>query len=290
MVLTPSQRLCLIKEISNRLASEEWNFIDVILEQFGLPRSNEWGGTKNSYSVGMTKDASDEALVDLARHAGYEIEIGNNVGIDPAFWRKGMFRLFLSHLSLHREFAAKVQEALLPYGISAFVAHNDIEPTLEWQVQIEVALTTADGLTAFLHSDFHASNWTDQEIGFAMGRGIPIFAVRLGQDPYGFIGRFQAFNGNGKSAKALAIELFDAYRKNKQTQKRMSEVLVKLFEESGSFAEAKMRIQHLEEMNTWDSSFSKRVRSAAESNTQINNSFGVPERVAGLLKKWSKPS
>ena len=42
-----------------------------------------------------------------------------------------------------------------------------------------------------------------------MGRGIPVFSVRLGQVPYGFIGRFQAFNGNGKSQKDLATELFE---------------------------------------------------------------------------------
>jgi hypothetical protein len=49
------------------------------------------------------------------------------------------------------------------------------------------------------------------------------------------IGRFQAFIGEGKGAAALARELFDAYRTNKQTQRRMSEVLVALFEQSESF-------------------------------------------------------
>jgi nucleoside 2-deoxyribosyltransferase len=194
----------------------------------------------------------------------------------------------VSHLAIHRAYAAQLQEVLLEFGISCFIAHNDIEPTLEWQTQIETALATCDVLIALLHENFHASNWTDQEIGFAMGRGVPAFAVRFGQDPYGFIGRFQAFNGNKKTAAALARELFDAYRKNKQTQRRMSEILVGLFEESGSFAEAKAPIGFLEDLDLWEPSFSTRVRSAAKTNSQISQSWGVPERVTALLKKWSK--
>jgi hypothetical protein len=64
--------------------------------------------------------------------------------------------------------------------------------------------------------------------------GVPVFAVRLGETPYGFIGRFQAFNGNGKGTEDLARELFDSYRKNKQTQRKMGEVIVGLFEERGA--------------------------------------------------------
>jgi nucleoside 2-deoxyribosyltransferase len=199
-----------------------------------------------------------------------------------------MFKLFVSHLAAHRAFAADLQSSLLTYGISCFVAHNDIEPTSEWQAQIETALATSDALVALLHESFHASNWTDQEIGFAMGRSIPVFAVRFAQDPYGFIGRFQAFNGNGKAAAALARELFDAYRKNKQTQRRMAEVLVSLFEASGSFAEAKANITYLEELEVWEPSFSERIRAAAKSNSQIINSWSTPVRVEALATKWAK--
>jgi hypothetical protein len=90
-----------------------------------------------------------------------------------------------------------------------------------------------------------------------MGRGgVPAFTIRLGETPYGFIGRFQALNGHGKIAKELARELFDSYCKNKQTQRRMGEVLVGLFEQSVSFASAKSHMGHLEELETWDPSFS----------------------------------
>lgn len=288
MPLSASKRITLLTEISARLQMEEWPLIDLTLSQFGLPTTAEWqGGSKSSYVIEMSKSANDNLLIELAQHVGYLFEEIPKPGIDPPFWRKIMFCLFISHLSSEKVFAAELQEALLAYGISGFVAHNDIEPTLEWQTQIETALATADALVALLHPAFHASNWTDQEIGFAMGRGLPVFAVRFGQDPYGFIGRFQGFVGGGKTPEALAREVFDSYRKNKQSQKRMGEVLLNLFEDSSSFIAAKARIGYLEQLEVWDSSFVPRLEAAAEANSQISGSWGVSERVEILAKKWA---
>lgn len=288
MQLSPSHRVLLKKEIAARLGREEWPLIDVTLKEFSLPLTDNWSDTKDAYVLKMIGKATDEQLLDLAQHVGFQFEYAAPPRVEPPFWRKGMFRLFVSHLASERAFAAELQEALLYYGISGFIAHNDIEPTQEWQTQIETALATCEALVALLHEDFHASMWTDQEIGFAMGRGVPVFSVRFGQDPYGFIGRFQAFNGGKKSAASLAGELFAAYRTNKQTQRRMSEILVGLFEQSVSFAESKARIGHLEKLELWESSFAKRIRSAVDNNSQVSNSFGVPERVEKLAKKWAK--
>ena len=132
MPLSASQRVALIKEIARRLCNEDWSMIDVALEQFGLPTSDQWGSSGEPYVLEMIKRAQDQALIDLALHVGYHFE-ASVAGIDPPFWRKGMLRLFISHLAAHREFAKQLQEALLDYGISAFVAHSDIEPTKEWQ-------------------------------------------------------------------------------------------------------------------------------------------------------------
>ncbi|MGH9729302.1 MAG: toll/interleukin-1 receptor domain-containing protein [Candidatus Acidiferrales bacterium] len=258
------------------------------MKEFSLPSTNDWPGDKDAYVLSMVEDASDQVLIDLAQHVGFHFEETVTPRVDPPFWRKGMLRLFVTHLSEHRAFAAELQEALRNFGISGFIAHRDIEPTQEWQTEIETALATCDALVALLHEGFHASNWTDQEIGSAMGRGVPVFAVRFGEDPYGFIGRFQAFDGNCKSAKTLARELFDSYSRNKQTQRRMSEVLIRLFEESSSFAEAKMLIGHLESLTSWEPSFSSRVKSAVKSNSQVSGSWGVPERVTALAGKWAK--
>ncbi len=111
---------------------------------------------------------------------------------EKRIWSDSGFRVFLSHKTEAKLETAELKQALKLYGISCFVAHEDIHPTHEWQYEIENALSSMDALVALMTEEFHDSNWTDQEVGFAFGRGVPIIAVRLGKDPYGFIGKFQA--------------------------------------------------------------------------------------------------
>lgn len=288
MALSPSERIRLIRDVSQRLGEEEYPLIDLTLRQFGLPWTESWSDTKLAYVIQMVEGAADGVLLELARHVGARTDVAAP-RVEPAFWRPGMFRVFISHLAAERAYAADLQKALQRYGITSFVAHNDIVPTLEWQVQIETALATTDSLVALLHPNFQLSAWTDQEIGFAMGRGLRVFTVRLGQDPYGFMGPFQAFNGLGKDPRVLAFELFNAYRSNKDTQVKMGDSLVGLFEQSESFAEAKRNVGYLNDLVVWDPSFSSRVAAAVKANGQIAGSWGVPERVDALLLKWGAP-
>ena len=286
MALSPSQRVALIKESSARLSQEEWPLIDLTLKQFKLPWSDSWSGSSSSYIFSMVEAASDATLIDFARHLGYTLKDAGESQIEPNFWKPGMFRLFISHLASHGKFAGDLQEALCNLGISSFVAHKDIAPTTEWQDQIELGLATCDSLVALLHPDFHLSKWTDQEIGFAMGRQVPVTSIRFGEDPYGFIGRFQAFNGLNKEPKALATELFDAYRKNKQSQRKMSESIITLFAQSGTFAVATHRMRYLEELDVWDEDFPNRITLALNNNSQLSGAWGVPARIEKLLEKW----
>ena len=65
----------------------------------------------------------------------------------------------------------------------------------------------------------------------------------------------------------------------------MSEVLIQLFEQSHSYSDARTRISYLEKLETWDTSFSVRILSAARDNSQISDSYGVKERIDALVKK-----
>ena len=93
------------------------------------------------------------------------------------------------------------------FGASAFVAHEDIHPTRAWQDEIENALHSMDGFVAVMTSEFHDSLWTDQEVGFALARGVPIIALRMGKDPYGFLGRFQALSTDWENAPEGIVKL-----------------------------------------------------------------------------------
>src|SRR5665213_2557369 len=109
-------------------------------------------------------------------------------------WGSAGYRVFLSHKAEVKQQTAELKERLIPFGICCFVAHEDVYPTKEWQDEIENALGSMDAFAALMTDNFHESFWTDQEVGFAVARAVPLIAVKLGKDPYGFIGKFQALS------------------------------------------------------------------------------------------------
>lgn len=122
-------------------------------------------------------------------------------------WGTDGFRLFLSHKAEVKSQAATLKEGLKLFGVAAFVAHEDIHPTRAWQEEIENALHSMDGFVAIMTDGFHDSLWTDQEVGFALARGVPVIAVRLGKDPYGFLGKFQALSTDWDAAPEGIVKL-----------------------------------------------------------------------------------
>jgi hypothetical protein len=122
-------------------------------------------------------------------------------------WGNGPVRAFISHVSAHKELAHDLKQHLSTLGVASFVAHDDIEPMKAWESEIEKALLSMHVLLALMSADFRNSKWTDQEVGVAVGRGVRVVAFRMGTDPYGFIGRYQAFSV-GNEPSRMASEVF----------------------------------------------------------------------------------
>ncbi|WIM06798.1 MAG: toll/interleukin-1 receptor domain-containing protein [Candidatus Nitricoxidivorans perseverans] len=118
---------------------------------------------------------------------------------------------FLSHKSEVKREVSELKDRLRLFGISCFVAHEDIHPTKAWQHEIENALASMDGFVALMTESFHESDWTDQEVGFAFARGVPMIAVRLGKDPYGFIGKFQGLSSTWSNSAEGIVKVLIKY-------------------------------------------------------------------------------
>jgi hypothetical protein len=135
---------------------------------------------------------------------------GTRVVTDDAqkrIWGPDGFRLFLSHKAEMKRETALLKGKLQVFGVSCFVAHEDILATQAWQDEIENALASMDGFAALLTKGFHDSDWTDQEVGYALARRVPMIAVRLGKDPYGFIGKFQALTASWDECPEQLVRL-----------------------------------------------------------------------------------
>src|SRR2546425_3622997 len=68
-------------------------------------------------------------------------------------WEPDHFRLFITHVATRKIEAHELKRHLEPFYVSCFVAHDDIEPTREWEDEIEEALRTMDALAALLSPD-----------------------------------------------------------------------------------------------------------------------------------------
>ena len=114
---------------------------------------------------------------------------------------------FLSHKAEYKKQVSQIKEKLKTKNINCFVAHQDIEPSLEWQKEIIKALNTMHIFIGIVTDDFHEGSWTDQEIGYAYKRKIPRILVKLDNlPPQGFVSSEQALTASWSNIHEKIIE------------------------------------------------------------------------------------
>lgn len=175
-----------IKEDLNKLHNEQSEFIEEIFLEMEVVEDHEWRKESGLLVAGKRVVPPDAT---------------------KRIWGDDGFRVFLSHKTEVKKETAILKDGLRLFGITCFVAHEDIYPTKAWQDEIENALASMDGFVALMTDNFHDSDWTDQEVGYAVARGVPIIAVRLGKNPYGFIGKFQALTSTWTAADKDIVKI-----------------------------------------------------------------------------------
>ena len=276
------------RELQSRMTFSD---IDVYLHGFEVNFDKEISesNSKHVYVKYLLADASDEVIFQIADELeidhGFVSSSGRDLS-DSRFWIPGHFKLFLTHLASFKVNASALQSRLKPYGVSAFVAHEDIEPTKEWQDEIEKALLSMDALVAILIPDFHDSNWTDQEIGAAIGRDLLVIPIRHGLDPYGFIGKYQGFLATGLKVADVADALFGILSTHDKSRGTYAENLVQLFLLSNNQEENLQWLSLLYRFSSIPVRHLEKIRSNAPSKQTIVDDPVVLEQVNMLLKKY----
>lgn len=159
-------------------------------------------------------------------------------------WDTGMVRLFISHRDGDKKAAHELASHLKKRNVSCFVAHDAIEPDEDWQKEIERALQTMDAMLALITETFFESAWTNQEIGFALARGVPVISLKLGtKDPVGFIRNRQAIKGTPSRMDWNAGEVFEILAKRLPDSSTIRTGVLRYFMKAPSFAEAEMRFE-----------------------------------------------
>jgi hypothetical protein len=204
-------------------------------------------------------------------------------------WGPEHVRLFLSHKSSVKEDVSRLKQSFARCGIAAFVAHEDIEPTEEWQREIERALFSMDALVALLSSDYHDSDWTDQEAGVAIGRGVPLITIRLGRNPYGLMGKGQGLGGCGwDDTDSIAVKIFHLLHKCLPDKSRLFECALSAYTASTSWTDSAWKVKHL--LSFFKSLTEEQVAhivNAYRMNCQNKDSFNGMDLLKPLLENWT---
>ena len=235
-----------LKEYINKVHNIDNEFIDAVFIEMALEQDIDW--RKESGLL-----LSGKCIVQPQA--------------EKRVWGDEGFRLFLSHKSEVKQQTVEMKKRLRLFGISCFVAHEDIIPTQEWQTEIENALCSMDALVALMTEEFHDSLWTDQEVGFAFGRGVPIISVRLGKDPYGFIGKFQALSCSWETAPKEIVKLLVKYD-------RMIDSYIKAALECQSFDHGNTLAEVLPSIDKLSLEQAAKLVIAYNENSELRGSFG----------------
>lgn len=269
------ERLGLIDRIGRELQSRmSYGEIDTYLKAHGvnIKKSTSGINSKWVYSKELLSDEPENLVIRIADELNVphnHVVTGATKTFEATFWEPFHFKLFLSHLSSFKTTTGLLQSALRKFGISAFVAHVDIEPTREWLDEIEAGLHSMDALVAILMPGFKESNWTDQEVGFAVGKGVLVIPIMRGLEPYGFISKYQALNAKGKTVSVVAEEIFRVLASSPKTQVKMLSCLTEAILQSSSEIEAIEKVGFLASVKQLPSAHLQKLQEAAPSSAVL---------------------
>ena len=203
-------------------------------------------------------------------------------------WGEGTVRVFISHTHAYQARAASLQSDLAEFGIASFVAHKDIEPTTQWEAEIVKALQSMHVLVALLTPDFASSRWTDQEVGAAVGRGVPLFPVGMGLSPYGFMERIQAIPGalnDPGGAIRVSQTIFESILGDTRLGSKATELYVSALQNSTSYSRTGTLANSRDRIGTLEGQEVDAILDAYNTNNQVSGAGSFDEIILKLMQE-----
>lgn len=220
-------------------------------------------GDQSSYASSILEDLRNLSSTADEYFAGVIIEVedgsdpecreaipfSERVLTDPAnleIWKPGLARVFMSYRDRVKVEVQQIADAMETYGMSCFVAHETIPDDEDWQKVILDGLDTMEIMVAITTDDFSQSPYCMQEVGYALGRSIPVISLKIeGRDPSGFIAHKQAARGSLNAPITAAQKLAPLLSKRLRALDRYKSILINSFCHSPSFNEAKSRFERV---------------------------------------------
>jgi hypothetical protein len=192
------------------------------------------------------------------------------------------------YLKVNRFDHARVQRRRRRIVLHGRVGHVAVEPARGGNHQVGVVNVAARFLKIhpqLLTPGFGDSWWTNQKVGVALGRRVPVVSVQLGEDPRGFIGASQAIRAQNKDAAERARRLFEAFSGYPHLQPTLLSSLVRQWESVRSFSEGIRVMDLLNGCKAMPEDLLLRVENAYRDNDQLHNSVGVKRKYADFIAR-----
>ena len=149
---------------------------------------------------------------------------------------------FISYQVEDKSIAGNIRQLLEGIGIKGFLAHEDIEVSLEWRERILEEMSKASIFVCLLSKNYLFSPWCLQETGMAVLKNIIIVPLSLdGTIPTGFIGKYQATTINPE--RPMIRDLMPALLKYNKFDGL--NIIIELIGASGSFRVAEANFELL---------------------------------------------
>lgn len=297
--MKPGERIRFIKECAESLLTRPLPEAQLILDQFGFQTWDPDSGFDSiehiDYFIQLVKDGGDTDILALHEYVSGE-DAAPGVSVSNRPWGSLPVSLFLSHHHDQRFEVGEVKRILSTrYGIDAFVAHDDIHPSKQWREVIKAGLTTCHALAAFLHPNFHGSQWCDQEVRWAMGRGVPIIPIRCdgAERRDGFMEERQDLTFVAGGEWQIARQLLEIIIADPRTNGVGVKALAEAFVNSGSYDSTRWLWTLLEHQPHIDSEQLRRLEYAIASNRQVYEAVlgedTIPDLLNGLIDRSEPP-
>lgn len=208
-------------------------------------------------------------------------------------------RIFISYSHHDKRIAGAIKEAFNHYGMEAFLAHEDIQVGQEWRITILRNLKQFDVFISVLSKNFMGSEWTNQEVGFAICKETPIIPVSIdGTLPHGFLEMFQAltkfeYREYPKSyhseemvldCKEGVLDIINIIATKEELKENLKDSLVKSIRNMRSYANAEKHMEILNSLKPFSKEQINEIINQSIQNNQVHNA----NRCKYILREFIK--
>lgn len=196
-------------------------------------------------------------------------------------------RVFLSYHEDEKgdECAQVLREELAILGIDATMAKHSIKPGASWAQAIRDHLANSSALLCIASQGYTESPWCQQEIGWAIGRGIPALWVRYDSKEHsaGFLMDKQELIVTDPSSQAeIAREIGTWLATQEKTREEARATFIRALADSSTYRQTRDIVHVLATLDSLTDDEWQQIDDAAATNRQVREAHPYSDRNNGL--------